>query len=122
MIWTPYPPNTVINALDRLVRPPQLFAVRIPQQLRLPEHLHRLHVGHAHGFVSPVDVVADYDGVLARSGGYGDFDFGVLRCEFCEVGSDEAAVQCATLATIELGQGPIPDITIWKEGALLHSL
>ena len=91
MVRTPNTPNTRVNTRHRLRNLPQLLPVRVPQQNRLLQNLKRLLVPNAHGLLAPVDVVPHDDGVLARPGGDGDFDFGVFGGEFGEVGFYEAA-------------------------------
>lgn len=92
MIRTPNTPNTLINTLHGLRNLPQLLPIRIPQQLRLLQHLLLRQIPHTYRFFAAVDVGPFYDWVFARARGDGDFDLRVCGGEFGERVAEEGTV------------------------------
>ena len=92
MIRRPNASNRRVDAANGLPEPLGLLAAGIAQQLRLLEHLQRLHVAHADGLGAAVDVVALQDRVLRRARRDDELDLRVGGGEFGEEGFDEAAV------------------------------
>ena len=89
MIRTPHAPHTLIKTLHRLRNSSQLLPIRIPQQLRLLQHLLLRQVPYTYRLFASVDISAFYDGVSARPGRYGDFDLGICGGEFVEGVAEE---------------------------------
>jgi len=99
VIRTPYTSYTLVDALDWLMRPLQLLAAGVSEQLHLLQDLERLHVSNADGFLTAVDVMADDDGVFPRSWRYRDLDLGVFGRELWKLRLDESAVLGSTRRT-----------------------
>lgn len=96
---TPNPPNTLIQTLHGLRHPLQLLPTRLLQQRRFIQNLQLMQIPHADGLRASVHVVADDDGVSARSRGDGDFDPGVLFREGGEFDFDEFTVGFGVVRT-----------------------
>lgn len=92
VIRTPYASYTLVDALDRLMRPLQLLAAGVSEQLHLLQDLERLQVSNADGLLTTVDVMADDDGVFPRPWRYRDLDLGVFGRELWKLRLDEGAV------------------------------
>ena len=70
---------------------PQLLPVRVPQQLRLLEHLFLFQVPDADGLFPTINVGAADDGMSAGTGRDAHLDLGVLGREFGEDELEESA-------------------------------
>lgn len=81
MVRVPDTSDTLVETLDRLLRPPIDLARRVPQQLDFVEYLIGIQILHAHRSRLAVDIVGYDCGVFLRSGGDGDLDFGVFGSE-----------------------------------------
>lgn len=81
VVRRPNASDTGLSAQNRLVRPSQLLSAGISQQFHLLENFVWREVAHAYGFRPAVYVMADEDGMLARSRGNGKFDLWVGGCE-----------------------------------------
>lgn len=82
--------HTGLGAGDSLVGLLQLLSAGVTEELGLLQDLVGRHVSHADGLGTAVNVVANDHGVLAGSGGDGEFDLGVGGGELGEERLDEA--------------------------------
>ena len=88
-------PNTshrLINTSNRLLRSLVLLPARLPQQIRLHQHLVLLQIAHADRALAAVDVVALDQGMFMRTRGDTDFDLRVCGGEGAEVVQEELTV------------------------------
>lgn len=83
--------HTGLGAGDSLVGLLQLLSAGVTEELGLLQNLVGRHVSHADGLGTAVYVVTNDHGVLAGSGGDGEFDLGVGGGELGEERLDEAA-------------------------------
>jgi len=88
---TPNTSHTLVQTLNLLGLPLELFAARVAQQQGLLHNLVGLHVAHANGLFLSADVFALEDGVAAGSGRDCDFDLRVGTGELAELGLEEVA-------------------------------
>lgn len=91
VIRRPYASHTLVNALDRLLRPPVPLARRVSQQLGLALYLVGVQIPHAYCPAVAIDVVCINDGVFCWPGRNGYLDLWVRGGELGQKLLDEGA-------------------------------